>query len=462
MKENRKSILSQITFSKVTIIITILTILVINNSLKYWGKDKRIIEWDVIIYYAYLPATFIFDDITLNFKNDYEGDKKFTIWAKKTETGNYVLKTTMGPAILYSPFFFVAHVYAKTFGYNTGGYSQPYKIALILSSVFYLLIGLLLVRKILKKFYSETVVGFVLLALALGTNIVWFTTFKASMPHTQSFMLIAIFIFYTIKWHENNKLKYIIIIGLSIGLISLIRPTNILIALFFIFYNYTKFSDTQKQINLFLKNYKQISVIILLAIIIWIPQFLYWKTVTGHYFYYSYGSNERFFFNNPQIINGLFSFRKGLFLYTPVLMFSVLGLPFLFKSRKEVAIPITIFTILNIYIIFSWWAWWYGGSFGQRAFIDSFALAAFPIASTLEYFTNKKKLVSISFLVIFNITILLAMYHTYLFRTGAIHWDGMTKEAYFDSFGRFRPSKKFKTLIKRPDYKAAQEGIEDY
>lgn len=461
MQKTKKFLSSKISFSKLVIFLTLIGLLNLNNNLGYWKKQDEIIQWDVISYYAYLPATFIYDDITLKFKDDYSGDKEFIIWAKKTDTGNYVLKTTMGPAILYSPFFFVAHVYAETFGYNTGGYSEPYKCALILSSVFYLLLGFIFVRKILKKFFSEFTVGFVILALALGTNIIWYTSFEASMPHTQSFMFFSLFIFYTIKWHENNKLKYAIILGISIGLISLIRPTNILIALFFILYNFSKISDTKKQTILFIKNYKHILLIIFLAALIWIPQFLYWKKITGNYLYYSY-RDESFFFNNPHIINGLFSFRKGMFIYTPVLIFSILGIPLLYKKTQSFFYAVSIFTIINMYVIFSWWSWWYGGSFGQRAFIDSYAFSAIPIAAFFEYFIKKKRIISISFLVIFNLSILLALYHTHLYKTGAIHWDGMTKEAYFDSFGRLKPSENFNNLIKRPDYEAAKERKDNY
>ena len=275
-------------------------------------------------------------------------------------------------------------------------------------------------------------------------------------------MLFSVFIYYSIKWHEQAKIKYTIILGITIGLISLIRPTNIIIALFFIFYNYTKISDTKKQISSFIKKYNHILLIILLAFIIWIPQFLYWKKVTGSYLYYSYSDNESFFFNNPQIINGLFSFRKGLFIYTPVLIFSFLGIPFLLRKAKPTFFGISFLMILNVYIIFSWWSWWYGGSFGQRPFIDSMAVMALPIAAIVDYIKSKKLFISIPFFILFLFLITTGAYHTRLYATGAIHWDSMTKKAYYDSFGRFHPSKKFESYLKTPDYKAAQKGIEEY
>ena len=39
-------------------------------NMKHWNKPDRIIVWDVISYYGYLPATFIYDDVTLKNPNE--------------------------------------------------------------------------------------------------------------------------------------------------------------------------------------------------------------------------------------------------------------------------------------------------------------------------------------------------------------------------------------------------------
>ena len=60
----------------------------------------------------------------------------------------------------------------------------------------------------------------------------------------------------------------------------------------------------------------------LMVVLVWVPQMIYWNEMTGHWLYFSYGSDERFFFGDPAIIKGLFSYRKGLFIYTPLLLFA--------------------------------------------------------------------------------------------------------------------------------------------
>jgi hypothetical protein len=120
---------------------------------------------------------------------------------------------------------------------------------------------------------------------------------------------------------------------------------------------------------------------------------------------------------------------------------------------------------LNIYIIFSWWCWWYGGGFGQRAFIDSYALMAVSGATLLTAGmaagkTGAKgwlrKLIPAAFLLL----VLLGIMQNIQYYNGAIHWDSMTREAFIDSFGRLHPSAGFNDLLEAPDYDRAREGLD--
>lgn len=49
-------------------------------------------------------------------------------------------------------------------------------------------------------------------------------------------------------------------------------------------------------------DYRLLAVIAIAAFAVWVPQLIYWKEMTGQWLYYSYGSNERFFFGDPAII----------------------------------------------------------------------------------------------------------------------------------------------------------------
>ena len=143
--------------------------------------------------------------------------------------------------------------------------------------------------------------------------------------------------------------------------------------------------------KLFYGKRKHIIALLIVFILLFIPQFIYWKYITGHWVYFSYKNEsegnriESFYFLRPHIIDGFLSFRKGWLIYTPIMIFGLGGIFIAVYKRFEFALAVSIFTLINIYVILSWWCWWYGGGFGLRAFIDSYALLALPMACIYQW-----------------------------------------------------------------------------
>ncbi|MFZ2285942.1 MAG: glycosyltransferase family 2 protein [Bacteroidales bacterium] len=444
------------------IIAFIVTFMTVNMLIvKHWRDEQRVIEWDAISYYAYLPAAFIYHDLSLSFADGYDGPHKLIVWPERGPEGKYVIKTTMGLSLIWMPFFLSGHVAALITGADAGGYSEPYKFFLLVSALVFLCIGLIFLRRILLAHASDRITALVLASFAFGTNLYWYTLFQGTMAHVYSFALISAFVWYSMKWHEagTQKVWSAMRLGLLLGLVSLIRPTNIIIMIFFLLYGITSRKTLRQRIKDLMSGYGYLLLICLMIIVVWLPQMIYWKEMTGQWLYFSYGSDERFFFGDPAILKGLFSWRKGLFVYTPLLLFSFAGILTLWAGRSPHALAVTVFVPLNIYFIFSWWCWWYGGGFGQRAFIDSYALMAVPVAAllTATLAAGKKWVITLTFCA-FLLLMSTGIFNNLQYYYGAIHWDSMTKEAYLDSFGRVRPSARFNDLLEAPDYEKAREG----
>jgi len=470
----------------IALLIAVMTVIMLREKL--WREEQRVIEWDAISYYAYLPATFIYNDLSLSFADNYKGSHKFIVWPESSPTGRYVIKTSMGLSLLWTPFFLAGHAVAHISGADTGGYSPPYKFFLLLSAIFFLAIGMIYLRKILLTNASDKVTAAVIAAFTIGTNLYWYTLYQGTMSHVYSFALIGSFVWHSIKWHERpitagelppalNRAQQLqrgknprriwpaVRLGLLLGMITLIRPTNIIIVIFLLLYGVSSAKALRSRIKDLATDYRHIALIALVAFLVWVPQIIYWKEMTGQWIYFSYGSDERFFFADPAIGKGLFSWRKGLFLYAPLMIFAFAGIIALWKRRSPHALPVTLFVPLNIYIILSWWCWWYGGGFGQRAFIDSYALMAVATAFLLTPAATSpgtvvkrwiRKLTLAAFLLLTSLGIM----QNIQYYNGAIHWDSMTKEAYIDSFGRLHPSARFQGLLEAPDYDKAREGLD--
>lgn len=431
-------------------------------NVKIWEQERRVINWDVLEYYSYLPASIIHKDITLKFteKNPNRYSDKF--WPHKGPNNSRVLKMTMGMSFLYSPFFLMAHAYTLfTKDFTANGFTIPYQIALIFGSVFYLFLGLLFMRNTLLKFFSPLVTSLTIFSIVAGTNLFYYSSFEGAMSHAYSFFLFSAFLFFTVSWHRSVTLKKSFYIGIITGLITLIRPTNAVIILFFVLYGITNRKTLQLKVWKLLDAHRHIIFMAVMAFFVWVPQLMYWKHITGQWLYYSYG-DQGFFFNNPEIINGLFSFRKGWFIYTPLMLGAVSGILLHLKYLKEFFLPLSIFIIVNVYVVLSWWCWWYGGGLGLRAFVESYALLAIPLALIIKRMLRQKIVPRIAGFAFLGLLIFHNVFQTYQYYFGAIHWDSMTKEAYFDSFGKIKPGENFNELIEAPDYEKAMKGIREY
>jgi hypothetical protein len=190
-----------------------------------------------------------------------------------------------------------------------------------------------------------------------------------------------------------------------------------------------------------------------------LPQLLYWKGVTGDWIYYSYGE-EGFFFGRPMIGEVLFGYRSGWLLYTPVMGFAVAGF-FLFrkKVRRTLILPFALIVAIKLYLISTWWCWWFGGSFGCRPIIDLYGFLAFPMAACFQRVWEFGWRTRVPLLMILGFLIHLNLYQSWQYKVTIIHWDGMTREAYWHVFMRnTHPTEK---MIERPDYEAALNGESD-
>ena len=446
--------------SLLIILVFLIAIPAMNFNHKYYLKSEGVIIWDVKSYYAYLPSAFIYKDLSLDYITT--DTKKFNkwVWPIITPTGKKAILTTMGLSVLYSPFFFVAHGYTlldKT--YEPDGYSLPYQFALTFSSYVYFLLALIILRKLLLKFFSELSTAITLLALGAGTNLLYYVTYEAPMSHAYNFFLIILFLYLLVRWYDKFSWKSSILLGLTAGMISLIRPTNTIVLLFIPLLHIQSIRSIKTNAIELMKKWPKLFCMAIAFTLVWIPQFLYWHKVAGKFFYFSYGEvGSKFYFLNPHIIDVLFSYKKGLFVYTPVMLLATIGMYFLMKRKGPFSLAVIVYFLVNLYILSSWWSWWFGGGFSNRAFIDGYGIMAFPLAAFLDYY-KKISFKKVALLILVVLLTALNIFQVQQYRYGSIHWNWMNKEAYWESFLRLRPSCKFWNILNQPNYEKARKGI---
>src|SRR5690606_15381160 len=91
--------------------------------------------------------------------------------------------------------------------------------------------------------------------------------------------------------------------------------------------------------------------------------------------------------------------------YTPVMALSVIGMYYLRHTVRELFIVLPVLFILLIYITFSWWCWWYGGSMGQRPLVDWYGILALPVAAVLYKLQSRRRVWNMTFVILLLLTV---------------------------------------------------------
>ncbi|MCB8994524.1 MAG: hypothetical protein H6538_02835 [Bacteroidales bacterium] len=450
---------SKFILSRIAIAIVILFSYFQTSNLHAWKWGHGIIYWDTISYYAYLPAFFIHHDLSLGFIKENPEVNNQRYWPETTKDGKYVIKTSCGLAYLYFPFFITAHLLATPLGFEADGFSEIYQMSLAFSPLLYLLIGLIFLRKILKKYFSDAITAISLLSIGGATNLFHYTS-VTTISHTYSFAAITVFLFVCLKWLEKPTWLTSVFMGLLLGLISLIRPTNTIMVLFPLLFGIHSFRDLGNRIIFWLKKPQFLLIIIAGIILVWLPQFIYWKHQTGQLLYFSYKQEERFFWLEPAIFRGLFGFRKGWLIYSPIMIFSLIGIGLSLKKMKDWFLPLIIIIPVSIYIMLCWWTWWYGGGFGMRPIIDYYGLLGIPFALAIQSLGRLRPLLRYTVWLFFLFFFYLGIFHHLQAVSGAIHWDSMTWKSYMYNFGHTRMTPEAEKYLVHPDYEEATKKRE--
>lgn len=416
-------------------------------------KDNRAIIHDVTSYYGYLPAQFIYDDIDFGFADTLPpGEPLDALWYNSLPNGQRFQKMTLGLSYFYAPSFFIADQYVKVHPeYHRNGFSKPYQWAMSLNTLLFGLLSVCLLRKLLRRYFDSRIVSVVLLMIFGATNLPYYIGMAPGLSHVYSFFLLCAQWLITLRLKEKSSLPGMFGLVLVSAWLVLIRPTNIFPALLplFVITPVTWFRMLKTNPMLW------IGVVFGIALI-WIPQFLYWKHVSGNWIFYSY-DQERFFLDDPKILEGLFGFRKGWFIYTPAMLLACMG-SFLkseviksFRNFLWMSLP------LYLWVVFSWWCWWYGGSYGSRVMIEYYPVLA-VFLGVLVHRVGQLKILRLMMLV--PAFFLIWLNHTQLrqFHGGILHWDSMTFEAYKAIFADRKLPDNYPSLLKTPDYEAAKKG----
>ncbi|MBC8316168.1 MAG: hypothetical protein ISR57_03800 [Bacteroidales bacterium] len=379
-------------------------------------------------YYCYLPAALFF-----RFDPDLFPDsiveKTGYGFVPNTDYGKVFIKYTYGVSLLVSPFFFATHFLSLTFDIpEEGGFSPWYHKMVNIAAAVYLILGLMLLRHVLALYFKPAIQYILILVVYLGTNLFFYTIVDSLMSHVYSFFLFALFLFALNRFLKKQYFGWFILLSFAGSLAMLIRPTNVILFSLFFFWDVRFGREIVDRIRLFFKPIHSVSLIVILFLV-FLPQMLYWKYAWGSYFFYSYGQEGFNQWLQPYLLEVWFAPLNGVFLYSPVVILMVIGMFYMIWKRIPNGILILILFFTISYLFASWDTWYFGCSFGYRAFIEFYVLLLFPLGYLIRAVFDKKQWILIT-----GLLVMMVLFGFYTF-TLSLSYPGCYRGSTWDFTG---------------------------
>ena len=364
------------------------------------------VRGDGVGYYAFARALLI--EHNLDFAKDYQfanasfrgprldayGQPKADF---RTSTGHLDNHFTIGPAILWSPFLILAHtgvLLARAIGSSVAadGFSAPYRIAMAFATAFYGFVSLLLSFRLARRYVEERWAFLSTLAIWGASSLPVYMYFNPSWSHAHSAFAVALFLWY---WHQTRPSRSIsqwLLIAAIAGLMLNVYYANAVVLVVLAvealpqylagFQSVSSIAASVKPrfSDLLLRHFL-FAVVLLICLL---PTFITRLLIYGSPFESGYLPLRDWLWSSPAFLSVLFSSNHGLLTWTPILLFSILGL-FLFYRREPGPGAPFLAAFLAFYVFICCYPDWAGiSSYGNRFFISLTMLFILGLAVFLD------------------------------------------------------------------------------
>lgn len=260
-----------------------------------------------------------------------------------------------------------------------------------LTGILFMLGGLYFIEKYLAYFYTPRTTFFTILTLFIGSNLFYYTTLEPALSHQPAFFLVSFLLYWTRDF--KKKASNYLLLGVLFGLVQITRiaDTFLLIPIFF-------------ALKL---DFKKLLLIGLGFVVGMAPQiiaqYFYYGTVARN-FYVTEASNQ-WSFKLIHLFEYLFSYQKGMFVWSPVYLLGIYGLA---RLKKYLILATFVFT----WCLGAFWSEHSSmtAGFGQRLAIASVPYLAIGIAYAYERLSPVKQIIYTSFFAVWNLFLLYGFY----------------------------------------------------
>jgi hypothetical protein len=336
-------------------------------------------------YYAYVRSLVL--DHDLRFDNEYRrGDAAFVAqsfrradaqpWPPMVLPGGYLRNQwSVGPSLLWLPSFAEAHVLVRllrALGRDVAadGYSLPYRLACALATAGYAFLGLFLACRAAARLTAPGPALLATVALWLASSLPVYVYFLPFYSHALASFGVSLFLWYWLTRRPLLRTREWAAWGLAGGLVWQLEPlAGLVLVVAAVEWLATLRSPATgpRAPGGWRAASARAAAFVGAALLAAAPQLVIKSILHGSA--WRTGTLNRYFWDSPRLRAVGFASEHGLFLWTPVLLVSVIGLAMLCR-REPVAGAGLLAAFASTYYVVSCYEAWHGiSSFGNRYFV---------------------------------------------------------------------------------------------
>jgi hypothetical protein len=299
------------------------------------------------------------------------------------ETGLPRFTYPVGAPILWVPFLPVGHLGAalrNAHGLETpyDGFSDPYFHAVALGNLLIGWIGLLVLDRMLRRWFPPWIAFSAGAGTALGSFLAWYLAYHAIYTHALTFLLATVFVK---LWVDGaTSVRAYAALGLVLGLAVLVRWQNGVLLLLPA-WSLVR-SLRERKLPFALASGAAHAGAAFVAIL---PQVLIWKTIFDRLYVGVPLGPDYMRWGDPFLSEILFSSRHGLFSWSPLLLVSVIGFFGFWRREPRIGLPLAVLGLAVWYVNSVVADWWGGGSFGGRRFDSILPILALGLGAAISW-----------------------------------------------------------------------------
>lgn len=275
---------------------------------------------DSINYFAYLRS--------LAFDGDLDFTNEWKAWglepAPLTATGLRANAQSIGPALVWSPFFLLAHLsvlFEQAFGaarHAADGLSDPYRRGSALGTLTAVALGAWLLSRALLAWTGHGAARLAALAAVAASPVLYYVCVSPMMSHGVEFGVAAALVFSLVRAREGASPRAWLAVGCCLGLLVTVRWQAAVYVLLVLPLALVAWRAKRARTPTLLLAAGAAALMLL-------PQLLAWRVLFGAYLTVPQGRGFMDW-SSPHFLDTLVSANHGLFNWTPLMLPAAFGL----------------------------------------------------------------------------------------------------------------------------------------